>query len=299
MLLQKASRQQTRIRLGISGPSGSGKTLGALQVAFGLCGDWNKIAVICTEHGSANLYSHLGQYNVVTLSEPYSPERFQNCILLCQASGIEVIIIDSISHAWDGNGGILDIHSKIAGSNTFMNWRKVTPLQNSLMQTILESTCHVITTIRTKQEYVLSSKNDKLIPEKVGLKLIQRDGFEYDLTILFEVNINHFATATKDRTSAFAGKPEFKLTSLVGQQLLDWCNQGHSVNAKEELVQKIKDTSTVEELLALYKASPAYQTILHEYFSQKKKQLETKPSTSVLIHQQNQNNNGKHNANQS
>ena len=209
---------------------------------------------------------------------------------------MEVIIMDSISHEWDGNGGILDIHNSMTG-NSFTNWGRVTPLHAAFIQTILQNPCHIIVTIRSKQDYVLTDKNGKMVPEKVGLKEVQRDGIEYELTTLFEVDIKHNVTTTKDRTSVFAGKPDFKLTPMVGQQLLDCCNQGSPSNLKEELIQKIKDVSTMDELLKLYKHSPAYQSSLHEYFTQKRKQLETNRTVPVLIHQPNQNRNGKSDVN--
>ena len=110
MQLQQATRLQARIRLGIQGPAGSGKTMGALRVANDLCADWARIAVIDTEYGSASLYSHLGAYNVLSLSAPFSPERYIDAIHICEAAGMEVVIIDSMSQAWEGPGGVLDIH---------------------------------------------------------------------------------------------------------------------------------------------------------------------------------------------
>jgi hypothetical protein len=218
MQLQQTSRHQTRIRLGIQGPSGSGKTLGALRVAIGLSSDWSKIAVIDTEYGSASLYSHLGPYNVLSLAVPFSPEKYIDAIHICESAGVEVIILDSISHEWEGTGGILDLHNSMAG-NSFTNWGKVTPRHNAFVQCILQSPCHILANIRSKQDYVLTDKNGKMVPEKVGLKGIQRDGVEYEFTILFELDIKHNATSSKDRTSLFAGTPEFKLTQETGKKL--------------------------------------------------------------------------------
>ena len=143
MQLQKAERKQAKIKLGLQGPSGSGKTMGALIIAFGLCGDWSKIAVIDTENYSASLYAHLGSYNVLNISAPYTPEKYSEAIQLCEKSEVEVIIIDSISHEWEGNGGILNIHSNMTG-NSFTNWNRLTPRHNEFVQTILQSKCHVI-----------------------------------------------------------------------------------------------------------------------------------------------------------
>ena len=125
MHLHQASRKRAKVKMGLQGPSGSGKTLSALLAAFGLCKEWSKIAVIDSENHSAELYSHLGQYNVVNITAPFTSETYMKAIQLCEQSGIEVIIIDSISHEWEGTGGILEVHSNMAG-NSFTNWAKLT-----------------------------------------------------------------------------------------------------------------------------------------------------------------------------
>src|SRR5690606_4252917 len=157
MKLQRATRKQSRIRIGLQGPSGSGKTYGALQIAHGLCGDFNKVAVIDTEQNSASLYSHLGEFNTVSISPPFTPEKYIQAIQLCEKEGMEVIIVDSCSHEWEGIGGILDIHSSIAGGS-FQAWNKVTPRHNAFIQAMLQTSCHLIATIRSKQDYVLVDK---------------------------------------------------------------------------------------------------------------------------------------------
>jgi len=136
--------------------------MGALLLAYGLCGNWNKIAVIDTENYSASLYAHLGAFSVVNIAAPFSPEKYKDAIKLCEDAGMEVIIIDSISHEWEGAGGILDIHGNMAG-NSFTNWSKLTPRHNGFVQAILQSPVHVIGTIRSKQEYVLSERNGKQV----------------------------------------------------------------------------------------------------------------------------------------
>src|SRR5690242_7927040 len=105
MQLQQASRKNAKIKMALQGPSGSGKTYGALLIAFGLYNDWKKIAVIDTENHSSELYAHLGSYQVLHLSSPFSPERYIQAIRTCEKVGMEVIIIDSISHEWEGIGG--------------------------------------------------------------------------------------------------------------------------------------------------------------------------------------------------
>jgi archaellum biogenesis ATPase FlaH len=168
MQLRKSNRSQAKIRIALQGASGSGKTYSSLLLGYGLCQNWDKIAVIDTENQSADLYSHLGQYQVLPLHAPFSPERYIEAIQTCEASGMEVIIIDSLSHEWEGEGGILDIHGNMAG-NSFTNWAKITPRHNALVQKILHSNAHIIVTVRSKQDYVITEKNGKQVPEKQSL----------------------------------------------------------------------------------------------------------------------------------
>lgn len=271
MQLQKASRKNARIKIAIQGPSGSGKTFSALLLAHGLCGDWTKIAVIDTENSSAELYAHLGEYNTIQLSAPFNPEKFIEAIRVCEMEQMEVIILDSSSHEWDGMGGILDIHSHIPG-NSFTAWSKVTPRHNAFVQTMLTSSCHVITTVRSKQDYILTDKNGRQVPEKVGLKGIQRDGYEYDSTILFELDLHHRATVSKDRTELFVGRHEVTLNVEVGQRLKNWCEQG-TVVPIDEVSGRIGDCKSIQELLNLYQLFPQYKEVLKPEFEQRKRQI--------------------------
>lgn len=226
MQLKKATRKQVKMRLGISAVSGGGKTYSALLLAKGLVGDWNKIAVIDTENESASLYADLGDYNTLTLGAPFGPERYIDAIKMCEAAGIECIIIDSITHEWDGKGGILEIHSSMTG-NSFTNWASITPRHNKFLEAILQSKCHVITTVRRKTEYDISKDgNGKTKIEKAGLKEVTREGFEYELTINFTLDEKHNCIASKDRTGLFMDKPFFTITEETGQMIKQWCDIG-------------------------------------------------------------------------
>ena len=165
--IRPSTRKQAKIKLALQGCAGSGKTYSALLLAYGMTSDWSKIAVIDSENGSADLYAHLGTYNVVSLGGDYSPENYIEAITLCENTGMEVIIVDSISQCWDY---LLDFHANLQG-NSFANWAKVTPRQNAFIQRILNSSCHVICTMRSKQEYVLNERNGKMIPEKVAFSI--------------------------------------------------------------------------------------------------------------------------------
>ncbi len=268
MELRKSSKKQAKIKLALQGCAGSGKTYSALLLAYGLCNDWSKIAVIDSENGSADLYAHLGQYNVLPLQENFTPETYVEAIKVCEDAGMEVIIIDSISQCWDN---LLEYHANLPG-NSFTNWQKITPRMNAFMQKILQSNSHIVCTMRCKQDYVLNERNGKLVPEKVGLKAVMRDGVDYEFTIVFDINMKHQALASKDRTSLFIGKPEFTITAETGKKILEWCNDGVNVDT---IRQKIQEVSSIEGLTALYHQYPEWYQQLTADFMQRKAQLQT------------------------
>ena len=256
--LRKATRQKAKIRLGLSAVSGGGKTFSALLIAKGLCDDWSKIAVIDTENGSADLYSHLGDYNVLSLTAPFAPERYIECIKECEAAGMEVIIIDSITHEWDGKGGCLEIVDRLGGK--YQDWGKVTPRHQGFIEAILQSTAHVITTVRRKQDYEMTKGGDgKLKVEKAGLKEVTREGFEYELTANLELDHNHNATASKDRTGLFMGKPSFTPSEKTGQMIAEWCESGLDVASEvNAAINKLQNCNSVDDLSLLKETLPVY-----------------------------------------
>lgn len=239
MELKKATRKQVKLRLNLSAPSGAGKTMSALKMAKGLVGDWSKIAVIDTENGSASLYSHLGEFMTIDLSPPFSPERYIQAIKYCVNEGIQCIIIDSSSHEWYGPGGCLEINESLSAAkyrnNTWSAWCETTPRHDAFVQTVLQAPCHIITCTRSKMETIMG--DDKKV-KKVGLKDIQRDGWEYDMTVSLTIDRDtHKAMASKDRMtttdgSLFDGKEPFIITEETGELIGKWCNSGVPVIIK-------------------------------------------------------------------
>jgi hypothetical protein len=256
--LRKAERKKAKIRLGLSAVSGGGKTFSALNIAYGLSGDWTKIAVIDTENNSADLYAHLGDFNVLELHAPYTPERYIESIKACEEADVEVIIIDSITHEWDGKGGCLEIMDSLGGK--YQDWAKVTPRHQAFIDAILQSKAHVITTVRRKQDYEMSKGSDgKVKVEKAGLKEVTREGFEYELTVNLELDIRHNATASKDRTGLFMGRPAFVPSVETGEMIKEWCQSG--IDPQEEIkesISKLANCNTVDELTTLKEVLPTY-----------------------------------------
>ena len=231
MELKRATRYQEKLRIGLSGPSGSGKTYSALNLAHGLIGDWSKVAIIDTEHGSGNLYADLGEYNHLPLLPPFTPERYIEAINICLSAGMEAIIIDSISHEWEGQGGILEISNSMTG-NSFTNWGKLTPRHNKFIDRILSSPAHMICCLRTKTEYTMSKETNWKgkevdVPKKIGLKANTREGFDYEMTVSFDIeHKTHYAMTSKDRTRIFDSMHEVVLSAEHGKLLIDWVNAG-------------------------------------------------------------------------
>ncbi len=255
--LRKAQRKAAKLRLGLASPSGGGKTYSALLIAKGLAGSWDKVAIIDTENGSADLYSHLGDYNVFPLTAPYSPERYIEAIQACEQAGMDVIVIDSISHEWSGVGGCLELQ-QIATErqrikNTYTAWKDITPRHQKFIEAILQSKCHIITTVRSKTDYLQVEEQGRKSIQKVGMAQVTRDGFEYELTVSLELDVNHFAVTSKDRTRLFEGKPSFIPSEETGRMLKEWCEDGIDEHKQcLEDIDKCKNMAEVDALIAKY-----------------------------------------------
>ena len=246
MIIRKAERRKAKLRLGLAGPSGSGKTMSALRLAKGLGG---RACMIDTERGSGDLYGGMYDYDIITLTPPYAPKVYIEAIKAAEEAGYDVIITDSLSHAWSDEGGLLDQADKLTASgkvNNFTVWRELTPQHRALVNAILNSPAHFIATVRSKQQYELeeytdSRGNKKKQPVKVGLAPVFREGIEYEFSIFFDINQDHFARATKDRTNMFANEV-FVIDEKVGERIMGWLNSGKDdpLTQKQEIVKLLK-----------------------------------------------------------
>lgn len=229
------TRQKAKARIALTGVSGSGKTLGALYLAYGLAGDWGRVALIDTEHERARFYANrsdlgTGAFLWAPLGPPYSPKRYKAMVDEAAAAvGPEgAVIVDSFSHAWSNEGGVMDIKEQIAarpGKNSYTAWFEAGKLQVNLVNHILAAPCHTICTMRSKMDYVLQENDHgRQTPVKIGLAPIQRDETEYEFDIVLDVSRDHLATASKDTT--FLDRFGAIITPEVGQQLRAWLDEG-------------------------------------------------------------------------
>lgn len=264
MLLQKATRKKVKLRLNLSAPSGAGKTYSALLMAKGLVGDWSKIAVIDTENNSASLYEHLGEFNAIDLTPPFTPERYIEAINACVNGGMECIIIDSSSHEWNGAGGCIEINERLAQAkyrgNTWSAWNETTPRHDAFVNTVLQCPAHIITCTRSKMETIMG--DDKKV-KKVGMKDVQREGWEYELTVSLSIDRDtHTAIASKDRTELFDGLDPFIITEDTGKLIKDWCDKGVDMASRDAEVKtaitNLSSYNTLEKLKAFKATLPDY-----------------------------------------
>jgi len=226
-------------------------------MAYGITGDWGKVAVIDTENGSASLYSHLGEFNVIDLEPPFSPERYVEALKACEDAGMEVVIIDSSSHEWNGAGGCLEINEKLAAAkykgNTWSAWNETTPRHDAFVNKVLHTRAHVITCTRSKTETVLDGNKVK----KVGMKDIQREGWEYELTVSLSIDRDtHMVTASKDRTGLFFNADPFVITVETGALIRNWCESG--IDEEEEMLGAIARAENIAHLTDMMKRAPSH-----------------------------------------
>lgn len=200
---QRATKAQARARVAFSGPSGAGKTFTSLTWARAIGA---KVAVIDTERGSASLYADEFEFDVLDMAPPYHPGRLMEA--LEQAAGYDVVLVDSLSHFWAGEGGVLEVvdHAKSSG-DSFRAWSKGTPLQQRMVDALLRHPAHVLVTMRSKMEYALVRGSDgKNAVQKLGLAPVQRDGIEYEFTVMVDVDMSHVAHVTKTRCPSLADR---------------------------------------------------------------------------------------------
>jgi AAA domain len=244
-MFKPAKRQNVFLKLALVGPSGSGKTMSALKLAKGLIKDLPprtekhedgstkaRIALVDTENDSASYYEKLVNFDSVCMNPPFTTEKYLKAIKDASEAGYDVLILDSISHAWTAEGGLLEQKESLdmgGGSrNTYTNWKPITKKHQAFISGILQSKIHLIATMRAKSSYVIEEKNGKQVPVKVGLEPIQRDGMEFEFGVVFDIDQEHMATASKDRTSLFDGK-NFRINESTGEELNKWLKNDKSL----------------------------------------------------------------------
>jgi GTPase SAR1 family protein len=231
---RKAEKKRVKLKMAVQGPSGSGKTWGALALAKNLWPE-AKICAIDTENESASLYADKFTFDTIPLGPPFTTARYVECIDASVKAGYDVLIIDTITAQWDGSGGILQRKNEMdmRGGNSFTNWSSFTPEHEAFKQIMLQAPIHVIATMRSKQDYILQANDKgKQMPKKVGMAPIQRDQIDYEFTIVFDVQMDHKAVSSKDRTGLFNDKVVDLADPMTADAIRGWLESGVEVAQK-------------------------------------------------------------------
>lgn len=275
--IEKAEKSKQKLKLAIAGAAGSGKTKSSIMLMDRLLdkipdgkGGFKKgkFCVIDTEQQSASLYADQYDYDTVTI-DYYSPDVYMEAIKLVEENGYDGCIIDQITHEWSGVGGCLEMVNRAARSsgNSYTAWKDVTPKHEKFLEALIRCKMHLIVTMRSKTSYELV-KNDKgkMVPVKLGLEPVQRDGVEYQFTTVFNLNQDHCFTCSKDRTELFNNiEDPIPLTADIATKLIDWLNSGKEI--KEEVQKTFGEDELKEALEQVSKAmnKPALDQLKKEF----------------------------------
>lgn len=257
-MFKQATKQQSKLRMTIDGPAGSGKTFTAMRFAHSLARG-GRIAVIDTERGSASKY--VGEapdgtpwaFDVAELTT-FAPSNYVEAIQAAGFAGYSVLIVDSLSHAWEGKGGALEMKDRAAAAqktrNDWTSWRDVTPEHNRLVDAILQAPMHVITTMRSRMEYVQDEdEQGKKRVRKIGLSPIQRPGMEYEFDIVADVDVEHTLRVTKSRCNQMADQFANRPGPSFWAPLVAWLESG-SAEAVAEIEKRRALAARARELRA-------------------------------------------------
>lgn len=236
MVFKRATKEQAKLRMGIIGPSGSGKTYTALITAKHLV-PGGRVAVIDTERGSASKYADVFEFDVCEL-QSFNPANYVKAIEAADAAGYDVLVIDSLSHAWTGKDGVLEFVDNITArerGNSFAAWRKATPLHNSLVDAMLACNLHLIVTMRSKTEWVIEKdEKGKMVPRKIGLQPVQRGDLEYEFDVVADMDLDNNFIVSKTRCPALRGKVINLPNEEPAKTLRAWLSDGVPVVEPEE-----------------------------------------------------------------
>lgn len=258
----KAVRGKGKARVALIGPSGSGKTMSALLIAKSL---GSRIALVDTENGSASKYAGepgIPEFDTLNLAE-FSPQIYIEAIRAAEAAGFDVLIIDSLSHAWMGKGGALEMvdnaSKRSKSGNSFTAWREVTPHHNALVDALVQCKIHLIVTMRAKAEYVLQvDDRGKQVPKKVGMAPIQREGLDYEFDIVGDIDLDHNYVISKTRCRVLDNAVITKPDEALGKTILAWLENAQDMPTKEQHWSQVEANQKAMEVKLVAKEIPLW-----------------------------------------
>lgn len=249
-----ASKAQRKARIALAGPSGSGKTFTGLTLAAALA---DRVAVIDTERGSASLYSDRFTFDTLQM-HTYDPRDLVKALAAAGAAGYGAVLVDSLSHFWEGTGGMLEqvdaAAKRSGGGNSFAGWKDARPMERAMIDALLAYPGHVLVTMRTKTEYVVEEDSrGRKVPRKIGLKPVQREGIEYEFDVVGDLDLENNLVVTKTRCADLSGEVINRPGELLGKRLLAWLDDGAKLPTVGDYVERARACDSADDLRALYR----------------------------------------------
>lgn len=258
-----AVKEARKLRMAINGPSGSGKTYTALTLAGELA---DRVALIDTERHSAALYADLFGFDTLALTS-FEPDTLVGALAAAGAASYGCVIVDSLSHFWMGEGGMLqqvDNAARRSGGNSFGGWKEARPMERRMLDALLAYPGHVIVTMRTKTEWVIEqqeSRNGRTVnvPRRVGTKPEQREGIEYEMDVVGELDLEHTMVISKTRVAPLAGKVLHNPDADLAKMLREWLGSGTEAPSLTDYIDRALDpAATVDDLRTLLNEARAH-----------------------------------------
>jgi len=278
--IREAVREGARLVIGLGGISGSGKTFTALQLAWGLAGgNSKKVGLLCTENGRGRLYANalkdragkVHPFMIADLYAPFSPARYTQAILEFQEAGVEVLIIDSVSHEWEGLGGCEEIAT--VGDPKTPRWNKAKGEHKKFMNAMLASNCHVIACMRARPKVKPVQRGDKMVFEDQGILPIQEKNFTFELTaslMMWNEGKEQQVLKCPEELRAILGREQGYITAKDGLALRKWVDGGAQLDPEVEATRNTLRTVCEQGMAALesawLKLKPAQKAALGDPF---------------------------------
>lgn len=260
MDFEEATKEAAYARIALTGPAGSGKTYTALMLAFGL---GERVAVIDTERGSASKYVGRNGWRFQTMRPTsFAPLSLVEHLGKAAGAGLDVVVVDSLSHYWMGVDGMLEQVDRRSKANKFASgWKDVGPEEKRMLDAILAFPGHVVVTLRVKTEYVLeTSDNGKQVPRRVGLKPVQRDGIEHEFDLVGDLDLSNNLTVSKSRIEGVGIGAVYPHPGVeLAQEIDAFLSEGAEVPPVSAYRDRAIELDTIEELHGLFKEVAGHQ----------------------------------------
>lgn len=223
MKIEKPSLENARLLTAFIGETRKGKTLSALRFMRGLIGPKGKLGFIDTEEKRAGVYARDHDFDVINIAAPFTPETYIEALRTFEDAGYDGVVIDSISHEWEGKGGILQIVDSSDVKNEFTRWKEPKKRHRKFVQDLLRSRMHIAACFRAKEKFSLQkNEQGKLVPVSRGLQVLQDENLPYEFMVQVTMLGDGFATVLCPAGIRHAFREGNRISEEAGAAVATW-----------------------------------------------------------------------------